>query len=195
MARPGRPREFDEARALDRAMRLFWERGYEATSIQALTAAMEITPPQLYAAFGNKEKLFEAAVDLYAATAGAFAGAALEKGRTARQAIELLLMGAAEVFTRPGLPPGCMVVLAATNCSSDAVDEMMRLRRLVSENAIADRLRRGIRDGEMARNVRVPELAKFFAGVFQGMAIQARDGASRESLEAMARLAIEAWPD
>lgn len=195
MARRGRPREFDEARALDRAMRLFWEHGYEATSIHALTAAMEITPPQLYAAFGNKEQLFEAAVDLYAATAGAFARAALEEGPTARQAIERLLMAAADVFTRPDLPPGCMVVLAATNCSSEAVDGMMRLRRLLSEDAIAERIRRGVQEGELARNVQVPDLAKFFAGVFQGMAIQARDGAKRENLEAMAQLAMKAWPD
>jgi AcrR family transcriptional regulator len=191
----GRPRAFDRDAALEQAMRLFWARGFEATSISDLAAAMGINPPSLYAAFGDKKRLFAEAVDRYQAGPGGFALAALAAGGSAREAIETLLMAAARAFSDPACPPGCMVVLAATNCGAEADDivEALRARRLGSEAVIRDRILTGVRSGEIAE-ADADALASFYAAVFQGMSIKARDGAPRHELEAMARLAMQAWP-
>src|SRR5581483_8596039 len=113
-ARPrGRPRAFDREAALDRAMFLFWRRGYEATSVSDLTGEMGITPPSLYAAFGDKKQLFLEAVDRYQAGPGSFAQRALAEP-TAEAAMRRLLMDTVDSFCNPKLPRGCMVVLSAT---------------------------------------------------------------------------------
>src|SRR5579872_5138058 len=94
----GRPREFDREVALDTAMRLFWERGYEATSISDLTRAMGITPPALYSAFGDKKRLFLESVERYQQIAGCFAQKALTEEPTAERAVRSLLLGAVQFF-------------------------------------------------------------------------------------------------
>ena len=117
MATRGRPRSFDRAEALRRAMDVFWEHGYETTSINDLTAAMGINSPSLYAAFGCKEELFREAVAHYNDTLGATAAAELRERPTAREAIAAVLRHHAAVFCTPDNPRGCMIVLAATTCS------------------------------------------------------------------------------
>lgn len=191
----GRPRAFDRDEALDAAMRLFWRRGYDATSISALTEAMGLTPPQLYAAFGDKRRLFEEAVGKYLAETGAFAAAALERP-TAREAVEALLRDAARELTAPGQPPGCFCVLGAVNCGPESagVEEDLRRHRAASEAAIRTRIETGLGVGELPAGTDPAALAKFYTGVFQGMSFQARDGASRSDLERVAELAMSAWP-
>src|ERR1700749_3660752 len=117
----GRPRAFDRDEALDRAMHLFWRRGYEATSVSDLTEAMGITPPSLYAAFGDKKRLFLETVDRYQSGPGSFAQAAFTDP-TAERPMRLLMLDTIDSFFEPGNPKGCMVVLAATNCTSDSSD-------------------------------------------------------------------------
>ena len=110
----GRPRSFDRADALLRAMRVFWACGYEGATLTALQEAMGgIAPPSFYAAFGSKEALFREAVELYSRTLGQPMMKALEEGSTARASIEALLYAAAEAFCKPGLPRGCMLVQGA----------------------------------------------------------------------------------
>ena len=87
----GRPRSFDRDAALERAMEVFWRQGYEATSINDLTAAMGINPPSLYAAFGDKERLFLEAVERYRCGHAAAGDAVLERETTARGAVARLL--------------------------------------------------------------------------------------------------------
>ena len=113
----GRPLSFDREVALESAMHVFWARGYEAASIADLTAAMGITPPSLYTAFGDKEHLFLEAVERYASGPGSGGARALAEEASARQGIERWLRGAAAELTCASHPPGCMVVTAATNCS------------------------------------------------------------------------------
>lgn len=191
----GRPRAFDRDGALDAAMRLFWRHGYDATTVSALTEAMGLTPPQLYAAFGDKRRLFEEAVGKYLAEAGAFAAAALGRP-TAREAVEALLRDAARELTAPGRPPGCLCVLGAVNCApgSAGVEADLRRRRVASEAAIRVRIEAGLDAGELPPGTDAGALAKFYTGVFQGMSFQARDGASRSELERVAELAMTAWP-
>lgn len=197
VARPrGRPRAFDREAALEVATRLFWRHGYEATSVADLAAAIDINPPSLYAAFGDKKRLFAEVVDRYQARHGGFAARALTEERTAERAIRRLLSEAAAVFTDPDSPPGCMVVTAAMNCSAQAEDvaEALAHKRAVSELLIRRRIDAAVSSGELPAATNAKEVAAFYTAVFQGMSIKARDGASRAELTAIANRAMAAWP-
>lgn len=152
-----------------------------------LVAAMGINSPSIYAAFGSKEALFREAVAHYEATDGGFAPRALAEEPTARAAIARMLRDAIVTFTRPGRPRGCLVVLAATNCSSenDAVADYLRKQRRGRYEAIRNRLRRGVAEGELVPDTDIDGLAMLFTTVLQGLSIQARDGYSRKSLLAL----------
>jgi TetR/AcrR family transcriptional regulator, copper-responsive repressor len=192
----GRPRQFDRDAALDAATRLFWARGFAGTSMSDLLSAMHINAPSLYAAFGDKRALFEASVDHYQAGCGSFAARALVEEPTARQSIERLLREAARIFTDAALPHGCMIVCSAINCSEG--DEQIRLslqeRRKLSERMIRKRIERGVADGDVESGPDVGSLASFIMTVFEGMSIQARDGASKKTLDAVASRCMQAWP-
>ncbi|WP_394837515.1 TetR/AcrR family transcriptional regulator [Pendulispora rubella] len=193
----GRPLSFDRAAALEAALDLFWRSGYDATSVAELTAAMKITPPSLYAAFGSKKDLFLEAVALYERQHGLLSLRALQdEGCTAKQAFERCFAFLAESSTNPEHPAGCFIVLAATNCCADSqdVEKALRDKRRASEKILCDRIVRGIEQGELPADTNAAELAKFYGAVIQGIAVQARDGASREDLEAIARRALDAWP-
>lgn len=190
----GRPRSFDRETALEKAMRAFWENGYEATSVSDLTREMGIGAPSLYAAFGDKRSLFEEVVRVYGVTHGSLPGRALAEEPTARGAVERLLREAAGVFTDPALPHGCLVIHAATNCTTPEVEQALRDQRGASLDAIETRLRQGVDAGELPQPTDTASLARFVGAVFQGMSQQSRDGASRAELEAVAELAMAAWP-
>jgi AcrR family transcriptional regulator len=193
----GRPRQFDREAALDAATRLFWERGFAGTSMSDLQSAMKINAPSLYAAFGDKRALFEASVENYQVGCGSFAGRALLEENTARAAIERLLREAARTFSDPALPHGCMVVCSALNLpeSDDGVRLFLQERRKQSERMIRKRIERGISDGDLARDTDAAALAGFVTTVFQGLSIQARDGAGRKALEAVVSRCMMAWPE
>lgn len=195
MATRGRPRSFDRADALQRAMNAFWEHGYEATSITDLTAAMGINSPSLYSAFGSKEELFREAVAHYNDTLGATAAAELRERPTAREAIASVLRHHATVFCDPDNPRGCMIVLAANSCSDRArsVHEYLADWRMELERDFRDRIERGIREGDVPAGADAATIAAFYNSVNHGMAIQARDGADRNKLSAIAESAISAW--
>ena len=195
MAERGRPRSFDRQAALERAMDVFWERGYQAASMSDLTEAMGINSPSLYAAFGSKEELYRAAIHHFAATESDDILAPLQNEPTARAAIEGYLMASARTFTRPGRPPGCMVVLSAVNAVGvgDETSRILREMRAGSVGTIEERLRRAIAEGELPAALDLPGIASYYVTVQQGMSIQARDGASRPMLETIAQGAMAAW--
>lgn len=195
MAKRGRPRAFDRSEALRRAMEVFWAHGYEGTSISDLTAAMEINSPSLYAAFGCKEALFREAVAYYNETLGATAAEELRDRPTAREAIAAVLRHHATVFCDPENPRGCMIVLAATTCSEDtrSVHEYLAGWRMAMETDFGERIERGIAEGDVPADADAAAIAAFYNTVNHGMAIQARDGADRAKLSAIAEAAIAAW--
>lgn len=191
-AQRGRPRSFDRDAALERAALTFWEHGYEATSISNLTAALGIGAPSLYAAFGDKRQLFHEAVASYQATHGSFTARALAEEPTARDAIVRILREAAVEYTSPDHPRGCLVISAAQNCSPASADVEQALRQTRNENlqALQRRLQADLEAGLLPVGSDARALAVFAAATTQGMSQQARDGASREDLQAVAEAAI-----
>ena len=195
MAERGRPRSFDRSAALARAMELFWTKGYEGASISDLTEAMGIGSPSLYAAFGSKEALFREAIELYGRTEGPAIWDAVENAPDARSAVAGFLTATAHSFSRPGKPRGCMVVLSQLNPTeaSASVCAALRENRAQGQAGLERRLRRAVEVGELAPGTDVAALAAFYLTVQQGMSIQARDGASEETLLAVAKGAMAAW--
>lgn len=193
----GRPSKFDRPSVLREAMKLFWENGYEGTTFEDLISRMNISPSTFYNSFGSKERLYREATENFMDYAQNWIqGALSEEGATTREAFGRLLESAAEQFTREDLPSGCMVSLSGTHQAPDlmAIRDMMIDYRAASEVYLADRIRKGIRDGDMPSTIDVDALAAFIHAIVRGMAVQARDGASRVKLENIGRVAMEAWP-
>jgi len=191
----GRPRAFDADVALERAMHVFWAKGYEGAALSDLTRAMRINRPSLYAAFGNKEQLFRKVLDRYASGPLAYFDKALEAPK-ARDVIEQILFGAARMASDPRLPAGCLMVQGALACgdSAGSVQKETAARRAASEIALRRRLQRAKREGDLPRNANPAELARYVMTVLQGMAVQGADGASPDQLRQVARTALRAWP-
>ena len=196
MARRGRPRSFDREDALRRAMEVFWALGYEGATLTGLQEAMGgITAPSFYAAFGSKEDLFREAVELYSKTLGVPMMKALAEEPTARASLEALLQAAVEAFCRPGKPRGCLLVLGAINSmpANKSVRDHLRGLRARRQKVIQERLQRGVAEGELPSSLDLGALASFYTTVVDGLAIQARDGASRKVLKFAVRCAMAAW--
>jgi AcrR family transcriptional regulator len=196
MTQRGRPRSFDRQTALRQAMQVFWALGYEGATLNELQEAMGgIAPPSFYAAFGSKEELFQEAVELYSRTLGAPMMQALEEGPTARASVEALLNAAVESFCKPGLPRGCFLVFGAFNSvpANKNVEDHVRGLRLRRQKAIQRRLQRAVDEGELLKHLDLLSLAVFYTTVIDGLAIQARDGVSRKSLDFATRCAMAAW--
>lgn len=189
----GRPRSFDRDAALDAAMKVFWSKGFEGASLAELTAAMGINPPSLYAAFGDKEGLFLEAAARYESAVREACPYAEEP--TARAAVEKLLTDLVGVFTGTGHPRGCMLVMAAATASaSPRLQAALAERRANARARFKARIEHGIRVGELPADTDAGALANFYVAVIIGMAMQARDGATRKALIATVENAMRAWP-
>src|SRR2546429_687575 len=148
---PGRPRAFDPDVALERAMHVFWAKGYEGASLSDLTRAMRINRPSLYAAFGNKEQLFRKVLDRYVNGPLAYFGKALAAPK-ARDVIEQIFFGAARMASDPRLPAGCLMVQGALACGDTSVRKEVAERRAAAEVALRRRLQRAKRGGDLPQN-------------------------------------------
>jgi AcrR family transcriptional regulator len=195
--RTGRPREFDAEKALDKAMRVFWKKGFEGASLPDLTRAMGINRPSLYAAFGKKEELFRKALDHYASSIGSSdaCGNPLDEP-TARGAVEKMLRSNAELLSCPRSPKGCLLITGALACG-DGADNIRReliSRRKQKETALKQRLARAIAEGDLSKDSDPGDLARYVSSVSAGLSIQAANGATRAQLLRIVDLAMRAWP-
>jgi len=187
----GRPRAFDADEVLDAAIEVFWRYGYQGASLQELTAAMGINKASLYAAFGSKQDLFHRAVARYAETDMAYALRALNEP-TARDVVRALLRDNVEALTRLDQPPGCLSIQGGVSCgpSNAAVTRFLATSRLAGEQALADRLARAVRDGDISSAADPAALARFVMTFTEGQAVHAAAGVPRNQLRQSADIAL-----
>lgn len=193
----GRPRSFDAEKALDCALKVFWRKGYEGTSLSDLTKAMGINRPSLYAAFGDKEALFRKALDRYEKGPSDFLHSALDEP-TARAMAERLLFGTVgTVCGANGNPGGCMLVQGALSAgdASEPIRRKLAAHRQATFTAITDRLRRAKKEGDLPADADPSALARYLMTVMNGMAVQSVSGATPADLKKVAETALRIWPD
>lgn len=193
--RVGRPRTFNHDEALDHAMHVFWQKGFESTSLNELTSAMGIQPPSLYAAFGNKQALFEQALARYLSGPVAFMHGALNEP-TAYAVAERILRRTAEFLTERRSRRGCMTIQAALAGGKEAEPVRRKLIavRVKEQDALRRRFERAKSEGDLPESVDAADLARFVTAVFQGMTVQSINGATREELLRIAEIALRTWP-
>ena len=196
MSQRGRPKTFEREEALEAAMLLFWERGFEQTSVDEVAGAMGIRTSSLYSSFGDKEALFLAAVDHYRTGDGCYYDTAVNEGKTAKAGFTKLFELAAAEMTRPGRPKGCMLSLALPTCSPkyDKLQRELDHLRDLSTGIWLNRLKEAVRSKEIPKSTDLELLATFFRTTLCGMSLQARTGASKETLLDIGKLALKVWP-
>ena len=197
MAVTGRPREFDRDAALEAAMLLFWRKGFAASSMNDLCDAMGVRSPSLYAAFGSKEQLYLEAIEHYARTNGSAVWDQLARGHTARAGVESLLIAATESLPKSRMTPaGCMIMLASVGDEwPAAVARAGKKLRRDSLDMLRARLETAVANGELPASADIDALSRFYMTVFEGMAIQAKDGATQAELRGVVAAAMAAWPE
>jgi len=179
----GRPRTFDRDAALTRAMHVFWEKGFEGTTMADLVKTIGVKAPSVYAAFGNKDAIFKEAVALYN---GLVAEGPLKelKAPTIYEAVKNSLHKNVEFFTNPATPSSCLVMSAAINCAPENkghVDDL-RQNRAYYKDAFRQRFELAIKDGQLLDGADAKSLAEYFTTFVQGMAIRAKDGSTKSDL-------------
>jgi AcrR family transcriptional regulator len=192
----GRPLSFDRAAALEQAMLAFWRHGYESTSIAELTAAMGVTPPSLYAAFGDKKQLFLEAMQRYAGDRATIA-AALDAAVSARAGVAAMLDGAAIAFTGATTPPGCLLASATASGSAASADVRAAVAAVRAEVGalLRRRIERDIANGDLAAGSNAQALADLVIATIQGMSVLARDGVPRQRLLLMGQQVLASFAE
>ena len=194
----GRPREFDAYDALDQAQLVFARDGYDGASMHALTDAMGICKPSLYAAYGNKEALFIAVLQRYAAAADARRSSVLNDEPDGRRAVEQMLSDTVARYTQSTPSPGCLIVAQAAGGSTAAQSSGIRIALAAvmddGRDALRARLSRARAEGDLPADVNIDALATYFSTVMAGLSVQARNGATAELLGAVVQSALCAWP-
>jgi AcrR family transcriptional regulator len=191
----GRPRGFDADEALERAMLVFWEHGYEGASLSGLTDAMGISTTSMYAAFGNKEELFRKALERYSEGPGGYLSRALEEP-TALDVATAILTGTVRTTTRPARPHGCLGVQGAL-AASDAgrgVRDLLAAWRTNGCASVRERFQRAVDDGDLPPNTDPGLLARYVTTLAFGIAVQATSGVGRDELQEMAEASLRNWP-
>jgi AcrR family transcriptional regulator len=196
MARTGRPRAFNRDEAVAAAMLLFWEHGYESTSLAQLRAAMgDISAASFYAAFESKESLFREVMDQYISTYGQVSESFRDTSVTSKTAIEQGLRRSAQMQTESSHPLGCLLVLSAVNCSPEQqhIREMLAMERARVHGWLKGCIERAVTNGELPDSTDIPMLVTLFETFLQGISTQARDGVSYEAMDDAITQLMSLW--
>jgi len=187
----GRPIGFDKDAALEAAMLLFWERGFEGTSMADLTQAMALNPSSIYAAFGDKHALFQLAVKRYMEIRAQYAVKALEEP-TLEKFIRALFDNTVAFLTTPGHPPTCMTLAGAAGCSLDATParDLMTEIRKQNQVALRERLLKARKSGELPKEINVDDYTRYLSTIVAGLSIQAANGSTKAELKRTAQMAL-----
>jgi len=190
-ARVGRPRDFDEASALEAAMRVFWAKSYEGATMSELTKAMRINRSSMYAAFGGKQALYHLALARYTEGPMRYIGTALEQP-TVRAVVQGLVNGTADFLSLPGNPAGCLSIQGALACGTDSqpIKRAMVQWRARGEAAIEKRLQRAKKDGELDSAANPADLARYLSAVMSGLGVQAANGATKSQMKRIAAMTL-----
>lgn len=191
----GRPKSFDEQQALEKAMLLFWENGYIATSISDLTKALGITTPSLYCSFGDKASLFNQCIDYYLTNEACPIVEIMRQAKTAKVAIELLMYDSAKRLVQPDKPAGCMLVTSAIGSAKQVqeVQHHVSEKRNNYKEIFLKRLKQGVEEGDIAKDTPLEALADFYITLINGLTVKACDGANLETLNQIVLNAMKAW--
>ena len=189
----GRPRAFDIEEALDRAMQVFWRKGYLGTSLSDLTNAMGINRPSLYAAFGNKKSLFRKVLDRYLKGPSVYLSEALREP-TARAVVERVFYGVVDLLTDPHTPRTCMWVHGALSCGDDPLRKEFAAQRAAGLAELRARFKRAIAEGDLPADADADALARYVQTVNFGLTVQASTGATRKELLRIVEIALKTWP-
>jgi TetR/AcrR family transcriptional repressor for divergent bdcA len=196
MARTGRPREFDKDAAIGQAMSLFWDHGYEATSLAQLKAAMGgISTASFYAAFGSKEALFRTVLDRYLDTHGRVMAVLRDGSLAPRQAIECALRESARMQTNSEHPAGCMIVLATATTAPENrhLQTLLKEERNRNRAALRALVDRAVASGEFPDSIAAGAVAAMYDTFLVGLATQARDGVPFATLDAAVTEIMGVW--
>lgn len=190
-----RPREFDEDQVLENALRAFWENGYEGTSLTVLLGATGLTKSSLYGAFVNKETLFRRVLERYHQRYLTFRAEALAE-QTPRRVAERLLLGAIELHSGEFSPAGCLELNGALACSgdNDSIREMLATNRNVTRQVLRTRFEQIQGNGALPAGMTADSAANLLATVIQGMAVQAKSGATPEEMLDVVNSVLSSWP-
>jgi AcrR family transcriptional regulator len=167
-------------------MNLFWEKGFDNCSMTDLVDAMGVNSPSIYAAFGNKERLYREAIELYVRTEGGAALRNFESRPTLRDSLEVMFETSIELFTVAQAPRGCMIFLGGAAVGAEHVElrNFLQELRLKVTRTVEKRMKKAIEQGELVRDADAVALATLCMSVFSGLSIQAADGASKRKLRA-----------
>jgi AcrR family transcriptional regulator len=198
MARTGRPRAFDRDDAVDQAMQLFWQHGYDSTSLSQLKAELGggISAPSFYAAFGSKEALFDECVQRYLATFAQVTECLWDETLPPRQAIETALRQSARMQCDDGHPKGCMVTLGVMSAPSPEnahVAQALTHSRARTRAGIVACVERGVSEGLLADDTNAAAMATVFDSFLQGISILARDDTPIENIDAAITQVMRTW--
>lgn len=194
----GRPRNFDENAVLDRALEVFWQRGFQGASLSELTDAMGLNKPSLYAAFGDKEALYLKTLQRYVAREISRHAQILDDETDGRVAVAAFLRSMAAMLTDPKLPGGCFIINGTADCGGPDtpanIEHALRDALQNGEEKLRTRLQRAQREGQLPKDARAGDLAAVFSSLLAGLAVFAKGGATRAKLNTIIAVAMSVWP-